>query len=193
MGRKKEKGTPEYYEKLTKQAERLKIILDEQKWTHQKLADKIMVDQRNVSRYLSTKPSGVLLSDEKAQEIIELFPVEGEDKYHYKYRKEWLLGIDDFKTWEEEFDHDWMQRIINTSLSTAAIFDFIKNEGYTPSLKCPNIGGKSSFILQNSDGEKLELTENDLKPIEEAFRFLVIGFLKDWSEKQHGKHSSEDE
>ena len=78
-------------------AKRFGIILDELK--HQRgisqteFAKRLNMAQQNVSKLKNGK---VVLSKEHAENITEAFP---------EYRAEWLLGLDDFKTREDNQDH----------------------------------------------------------------------------------------
>lgn len=66
-------------------ADRLRELMREEHLTQDRLADYIQCSQKTISRNLIN----CTISEPRAQKIIKAFP---------KYRLEWLLGYDDYKT-----------------------------------------------------------------------------------------------
>lgn len=72
-------------------ADRIRIILKREKLTQLELAEKLEMEPQNVSRFLRSGK----VSERICQRIVSLYP---------KYRFEWLLGIDDYMTAQDQLD-----------------------------------------------------------------------------------------
>ena len=78
-------------------AERVKTLIERENITQQEFAERIYQSQQNVSRIINLKSA---LTEQTADAIIKAFP---------EYRKQWILGYDNFMLVDDVFN-DFIQQ-----------------------------------------------------------------------------------
>lgn len=123
--------------------ERLKTLIENEKTTQIQLSNEIFLSQQTISAIVQGKAN---LTEERALDIIGIYP---------KYRREWLMGVDDYMT-HEDFNKHQRQEYIRLGRAIEAAWD--DDDIFESVLKSNNVIFKPLDKVRLSDEE---LPEDD--------------------------------
>ena len=153
---------------------RLKNLCEWEGITQQNLAEKIHISQQTVSQMVQGKST---VTEQTAEEIAAAFP---------KYRKEWLLGFDDFPTEDSKLSD--MARMIDDIYHSVLLLvgAIAEKNGY----KRIDTNLARGMVFASDDGGKLIISNEDYeKMLEEEIIAYTDFRFKRLIEKSKGGHN----
>ncbi len=164
-----------------KQGERLKLILHDHGMKQKEFANKIYVSEQTVTKWITGKAR---IPQDRIDQILELFPTPPLNKYEEsirinqkfidmaKYRREWLLGKDDYQSLAQMAISDLGKKITRIDQLDKGFRLILESIGITAKTATVKIGKDDEhFVITNKEELSLmnkpesEITIDDLTQI----------------------------